>query len=297
MPVELLKLFNNVIKISDSGDVENLHTILKITDSYVLLGKADFMNVYAAQLSKMFLQIIGNVKERPTLYCIDVMDTLLLLFPKEAPLVLDQPLQKALSEIFNGKETDLIISNYISLFARLALQNQGFFMQLFQRLQQQSNQNDLLYKFIDTWLDKADFLVSSLKRKLTALALTALLPTRDPQILQRLGLIINLCVAVLHEDSSLSAEYEPLSEPDEDDFVDTTQRPRRMDDTQRKNDLRQTDPVLTLDLHSFLMDRLNKTAELLGPDVFQQLIAQHVDPAVLQQFQTLKQNQQQKKQQ
>jgi hypothetical protein len=50
MTTEVMSLFENIVKIIEAEDFENIALVLKITDSYILLGKDAFLNV--RQLSK-----------------------------------------------------------------------------------------------------------------------------------------------------------------------------------------------------------------------------------------------------
>lgn len=54
-----------------------LQVAMKIIESYILLGKADFLRLHAAGVVKIFDIVIGNVKERGMLCTLPVMDLLI----------------------------------------------------------------------------------------------------------------------------------------------------------------------------------------------------------------------------
>jgi hypothetical protein len=56
---ELLQLFEAIPKIAASAS-EHIKLIMKITEEYLILGKAEFLKVYAGPLVAMFSSLIGN---------------------------------------------------------------------------------------------------------------------------------------------------------------------------------------------------------------------------------------------
>ena len=57
------------------------------------------------------------------MFVLRAVDTLLLLFPHEAPPLLQKMLEKILSLTLSDQETDVAVVQYLSVFARIALQN------------------------------------------------------------------------------------------------------------------------------------------------------------------------------
>jgi hypothetical protein len=124
---------------------------------------------------------------------------------------------------------------YLSIFARVLVHNRSFFMGFFQQLSAQASQN-LLAPLVDFWAEKVlpvvpsrpspsirtcthtatnvrvqtDSMSESHMRKLTALALCLLLPTNDPQLLQRTPLILSVVTSVLADTHPNPFEYARL---------------------------------------------------------------------------------------
>lgn len=57
----------------------------------------------------------------------------------------------------------------------------------------------VLLEFLDKWIDESDHIISSFKRKISALAMLNLFPTTESVLLHRFPLIVNICVQVMYE--------------------------------------------------------------------------------------------------
>jgi hypothetical protein len=65
MTPELMVLFTNIVKIIEAEDFENITVVLRITDSYILLGKDVFLNV------RQYSPSCNNLGQcKTTKYCI-----------------------------------------------------------------------------------------------------------------------------------------------------------------------------------------------------------------------------------
>lgn len=137
----LISLFPHLPAILDAT-LEHLEVCMKILEAYLLMGLSDFMKQYAANVADVFMKVIGNVNDEGiktvllrrshvtlgTTFALRPLETLLTLFPQEAPPVLDTVLQKLLSLILSDQETDVAVTEYLTIFARIALQNLNFFV-------------------------------------------------------------------------------------------------------------------------------------------------------------------------
>jgi len=125
------------------------------------------------------------------------------------------------------------------------------------------------------WLDKVDSITQTSEKKLTALALCNLLPTNDTQLLKYLGQVINICVSVMHSEK----------EQKEGNFEHWNNETIIPVYSVALEQLLKSDPVQHINMHTFLMQKLNETA-LMNPETFQQIMQTIVDPTVLTQLQT-----------
>jgi len=222
---------------------------------------------------QIFEDVIGNVKELAIMWILQPINIFLQLFPIEALPYLQNVLNKILILLLTSQESDSVKVHYISIFARCLIGNKDGFFAFFRGL----NNPNIFFNFLDIWLDKADSISSSLERKLTALALSNLLPTNDPQLLKYLGLIINVCTGIIYEQkkSSNDQEYDkqiPFHSVAQEQLI-------------------KSDPVLQANLHAFLMQKLNESAQL-NREAFDQAIQNNVDSVVFNQLQSFNLSQQ-----
>lgn len=94
-------------------------------------------------------------------------------------------LQRLLGLVLGGKESGLLVSNALLLFARLLLQHQPAFEQLLssfaadsshqQQQQQAGSPEAVLMALVGVWCDAFDSIAQPLARKLAACGLAALL--------------------------------------------------------------------------------------------------------------------------
>eukprot|EP00026_Physarum_polycephalum_P001064 Phypoly_transcript_01065.p1 GENE.Phypoly_transcript_01065~~Phypoly_transcript_01065.p1 ORF type:complete len:971 (+),score=137.37 Phypoly_transcript_01065:1-2913(+) len=206
----LLSLFPHLPEILDNT-LEHLEVCMKILETYLLLGMTEFMHLHAASVADTFLKLIGNVSDEGTMFVLRALETLITLFPNESPPLLENVLRKILTLIFSNNETDVAITQYLSIFARIALQNVAFFLAFFDRVLQNSGQN-MLPAFLTKWMDKIDNMGQARMRKLSGLGFSSLLVATGPRagdILQGLQMIVSAMIGLIPDtDASPEDSYE-----------------------------------------------------------------------------------------
>ncbi|CAI5480607.1 unnamed protein product [Closterium sp. Yama58-4] len=210
MVPELMALFSNLVPIMDRS-FEHLPVATAIMESYVLVGGPAFLQQHAGSLVSMIDAVVGNVKEKAMLLVAGLVDLIIQCYPAEAPPALESVLQKLLLIIVGPTEySDLVRGTCATVLARVVLQNSSYFAQFISAnstrllLQQQSaakGNAPPLALFLDAWLDKVDSVSVPAKRKLSTLALAVLLTMPEPQILERLDLILSVCTGSLGDDN------------------------------------------------------------------------------------------------
>lgn len=130
-----------------------------------------------------------------------VMDTILRCFPKEAHHLFVEVLGKMATIIMEDKEHSVVISCFLSVFARVLLNDPAFLMNFLV-----SGGQDHRAAFIDRWIDKVDTIGQPSQRKLTAFALCSLMKANDDEILKFLPSIINVCLNVYFQLEQPSGE-------------------------------------------------------------------------------------------
>ena len=175
-------------------ETEHTRQALEILNSYVLIGGAPFMNHYGTVVKGVFESLFQaeNLATPAVAVITKVMDTILRSFPAEGHTLLVVPLTKMAMAILADKDqSSVTLAAYLSIFARVLLNDPAFFMQFLG-----SGTQDLRLAFIDKWIDKVDSIGQPSQRKLTAFAICSLIKTTDDQILNLLPGIINVCLNV-----------------------------------------------------------------------------------------------------
>lgn len=152
-------------------------------------------------------------------------------------------------------------------------------------------------QLVDLWLKRFDHIGASSssgpwRRKAVALALVSLLPA-DPQVLQHLDLILNVCIDVLAElrgggggSEAAGGEAAAAGVPEAYASFHLAQDEALASDLYTANlrAMLQGDLVQTTDLAAFLHQKMGEAQVAVGAAAFQQVLAA-IDPVILQQLQ------------
>nr|XP_006813649.1 PREDICTED: importin-11-like [Saccoglossus kowalevskii] len=106
-----------------------------------------------------------------------VMETILKVFPVEGSEMFRQLLPDILHAVLKGDEYPMVISMYLSVLARIMLQNETFFFSFLDDVARhcEKQSTELLSSLIDMWVEKIDMITQTERRKLSAFALGSLL--------------------------------------------------------------------------------------------------------------------------
>lgn len=288
----LFPVYSCVVKMVESGNYEHIKVIFKISENYILLGKQNFLKNYITSFQTLVQFTLGYAKDEACLSCVKTIDVLVQLFPQQAPpsmlpelslllrLVLS-PASSSQEENQDGKN-DWIIVQYIGIFMRILLQNPQFFFSFFQS-------QSTLTTFLEISLEKFDSISQTKVRKLYALACCNLLPTTQAHLLLYLPQIVNLCLSGVHSEidqlqkksqSTKDSSTEIIVEDEEEYCAGMGAA------NVERQQLSSKDPVNSLQVGVYLMQKLNECSSLNG-HTFQQVI-QTLHPSILQQLQELK---------
>eukprot|EP00850_Spirogloea_muscicola_P012417 SM000080S22932 [mRNA] locus=s80:226582:234777:+ [translate_table: standard] len=291
MVPQILSLFSHLVPVMERN-FDHLQVAMKITESYILLGGADFLHHHAAGVVSILELVIGNVKEKGSLVTLPVVDVLILCFPAEAPPALESVLQKLLYISVEGQpESDIVIAAAVAVLTRVLLQNPAYFVQLLSKpsttellknqLAAQSTSSTPLLLFLESWLDKIDSMSQPAKRKLSALALCIILSFKNTEILDRLDQILGACMSMLNQSEGdkdgqhVSYDYWPTGlledESPESEFA-------------RRRQVSAADPVHTLSLKPLLKEKLQECSSVHGESRFREAMSR-LHPSLLAQLQ------------
>ncbi|CAI2186080.1 9163_t:CDS:10, partial [Funneliformis geosporum] len=270
---------------------DTLKKVLWIIESYILLVPEMIVQSYAIPIMSAFTQLLGDLKPEACRAIIHVIDIALQACPFELlkeSIINTGLLVKLLNSILSvNEENPYVLVGYVSILARIIINDLGFFLHFITIASQQYNiqQQNLLEKVLETWLDKFDNIGHPKQRKLSAMAFATLISTTNPTILSLLAQFIGVWCDVLSEVKESGGgdalvywqeEYVGKNEIDDSDASP---------ETKRKRVLLQRDPIHTTNLIQFINLKIGECEALNGgSEMFRQNYLSRVDNTLLDQL-------------
>ncbi|KAG2386279.1 hypothetical protein C9374_002725 [Naegleria lovaniensis] len=226
----LMSLFPNIVKIFDHT-VEYVMPNLRLIESYVLLGKSQFLSTYGPQLNSIFLNVLCNTKPKAIYLCSTVIETIFTEFPVEASINFASPVKKMMEIFLNHEEKSSVLTGFLCVFSRLVFFNKNVLYEIMDAMLKEGTlkeivangnnntimavgsddnsvatttttttqpppqtQHEILLRLIDAWTDMSDSIVSPFHRKYSTLALLSFYPSTDPEILNRFSTILAISI-------------------------------------------------------------------------------------------------------
>ncbi|XP_070542667.1 importin-11-like [Ptychodera flava] len=281
---ELLQVFANMPALLELGS-ETSKTCFNIITSYLLLGPKEFLQLYSGTIVNACTSHLGNdVKPEGIVMALRVMENVLKVFPVEGSEMFKQLLPCILQAILKGDDYSMVMSMYLSIYARIILQNERFFFSLLDdvSIQWGKQSSEILGSLIDVVVEKTDIITQTERRKLVAFALGNLLCVNSSVIQEKFCGIIYFLVEVLHDvcrsESGIQSDYLVMSEREElEDEYET-------EHDKRRRRLSMKDPVHSVSLRDFVINKLSACQQLYGQPVFESMMST-VDVEIVQQMQ------------
>ncbi|KAJ0404561.1 hypothetical protein ATCC90586_004857 [Pythium insidiosum] len=303
-------LFPNAVRLLDR-DLEHVRLVLTLLERYVRLGGAAFWQTYHADVQRLWLGVVGNVKLEAARQLARTLELVLALGDSaEATRALVASCAPVLRRLVaacvafqrrdDARESQGVITAYLGVLARLWVVAAG--QPRVVVVDVLGGDLPTLLALLELWLHQA-FTVApaSLRlpqRRLWAAGLCCVLDAPEPQVLERLGQILEACVEVVdaeaEEASERAREAEALlakeaGDNDDDDNDDENRGGRgaahrafhRHHTRARESDVLDVD----VDLRALAQAKLAAVAAHVGPAAFAQLL-QTVDASVLQRLQS-----------
>ncbi|KAI8476158.1 MAG: armadillo-type protein [Monoraphidium minutum] len=271
-----------------AASTEHVRAGLQIISSLVLLGGPPFLREHGAGLAALLAGYVGAVNERGTLLLLPPLDLLLVLFPADAPALLGPALGRLLGLLLGGREPPHVAANALGVAGRLLLQHPAAFQQILLSATADAgggggggggDAERAVGALTDVWVERFDSIGPPLARKLSALALCALLPLPSKAQLAFLPQIVGHVAAVWHaiEASGDDGEGGTLycgavfDAPRGDDGgwggESLAMSEEAAGEAQRRAMVSEAEPLRRLRLSSFLRDQLAAAAAVHGPDL------------------------------
>ncbi|XP_060607409.1 importin-11-like isoform X2 [Ruditapes philippinarum] len=294
MTPEMLNLYQNVSELLETG-TENLRMCLKVIEEYILLGPRESMQVnkvYTGAIVKSFPSLIKDLRTEGVILVLKVVELVFRSFPAEGPEMFSSMLPGFLRSILTSDEHPMVMSIYVTLFARIILQNQDYFWTFLEKIASESHiqSSGILKSFLLAWMETIDSMTQPERRKLSALALASLITVNNSTVLELFGGIISVCVQVLHDVCRVPVDEETVIQLDalviSDGDEAKGEQELETEHEKRKRALMRQDPVHTIPLKEFVFQQLRQCHNIHGDKVFDEL-TRLIDPDVyiqLQQF-------------
>lgn len=116
---ELSQLFPYLLtQFNEKWESAELGHGLGLIESYALLGRSDFMQVYSTPIASLLNSLFGEVNDEGQKYIADVIETMATLFPQQVPSLFSAVIRKVLQSIFqtiqSAKDSKLLFNNNIN---------------------------------------------------------------------------------------------------------------------------------------------------------------------------------------
>ncbi|CAO3633200.1 unnamed protein product [Mucor fragilis] len=231
-------------------DTENLRKILLIIDSYIMLDpQATLQPTNMLVLFTKLAAKIGHSREQAITYIVHTLDLALQSVPLQLfgePLVQSGLMANVLRVLVENEIFGFAIMNCMNLFARIAIYDAHFVIQVIQlTAQQEQIQGDFLSNILDKWLEKFENASQARARKLACIGFTHLVLTGNPTVTSKLPSIMDVWTSVGPDVKGSDGSDVLYSEIDlEGDIYEIENSAEKS----RKHELSHRDPVYTIDL-------------------------------------------------
>ncbi|CAN6439546.1 unnamed protein product [Victoria cruziana] len=295
MVPQLLDLFPYLVAIMERS-FDHLQVAMNITESYILLGGLDFLNIHSQSLVRLLHGTVNSVNDKGMPPVLQAIETLIKCFPKDAPPLVSIVLQNLVLACLSGGDDSnpskaAVKASAGSILARIMVVNTNYLVHLVSEpslsaaLQQVgvSLDQNILLSLVDVWLDKVDN-IQFIQRKTCALALAVSLNFRETQILEKLEQIVSVCTSVIMDDDGAKDESS-FSEADSIGVQnDLDSFGARSTVEMRKRQMKESDPIKQLSLENMLKENLHACSAIHGESNFNSAMGR-IHPSVLSQLQ------------
>ncbi|KAH9673058.1 Importin N-terminal domain-containing protein [Citrus sinensis] len=296
MVPQLLAYFPCLVEIMERS-FDHLQVAINIIEGYIILGGTDFLNMHASCVAKLLDLVVGNVNDKGLLIILPVIDMLIQCFPIQVPPLISCSLQKLIVICLSGGDDHepsktAVKASSAAILARILVMNANYLAQLTSEpslslLLQQAGipiEENMLLSLVDIWLDKVDH-VSSVQKKIFALALSIILTMRLPQVLDKLDQILSVCTSViLGGNDDLAEEESSGDNMSSSKYHGEGTIPSK---ELRRRQIKFSDPVNQLSLENSVRENLQTCATLHG-DSFNSTMSRMHSSALMQLKQALK---------
>lgn len=285
-----------------ADNLDLLGTTINIVESYVFLDALGLTQVYGTLFFEAFTRaiqsdaLIMNLKDLASLMSIYIQITPSTTW---VPLLHSSGLFAwLLNKVAENETNTMMMTEFIYIFARIALADPQVFLQLVSAAAIQLNQKEsyLMESLLDQWWGKFDNMSEPRHRKLTAMGIASLLSTGRIEVLERLPTeIFNLWLDVFGEIKEAQNVTESYTDSDDSSqplkrYWDVDEAPswfyqntEGTPEYERRKAVYDRDPVRTIQLNKFIAEKLHEAERNSDPQFFK-IVLEKADPTVFKQI-------------
>ena len=290
------KLYARSVELS--RDLDHVIMLMRITQHYILIGGAAFLNEHATSIQSVLSDVVGKVRPRGASYIHLVVEALLISFPIEGGVLLNQSgILKTFTEAcacnffeLDSSEPDRVVVLYMTALARICISSPPILQTLLPITLQNGTvfgEEQLIQMYIMKYQIAGNGAHGLLFQKLWSMLLLSFYPpcqlaVCSSIVLGRSNDIFNNFVHVLKNvkaDGTNLLSYEIHDE--EEELVDIgADIYESLQQQQRANDV-----VITTSFHEAVSTKMNGLAAQLG-DEYQEFLAS-INSDTLQEIQAI----------
>ncbi|KAF8607722.1 ARM repeat-containing protein [Ceratobasidium sp. AG-I] len=301
--LNLSDLISDVVNCMNDN-VDLLATLLQVLEAYILLDANLVLQLHGQLLFEVFKKIITSYNVKDVLAASELLFQLADAGTWPDALHNSEYFWDLLKNIISDKMNASVLAEHICVFSRIMLQNPNVFVQLVSAgaAAHQAAEGPLFEGLLDQWWNKFDVIAEPRQRKLTGMAIAALVSTGRHEVMDRLATeILNMWMDIhgeLNESKVAMDEWVkngsvPEEEPlylhwEKDAHVppDTFMRESQgtLEEERRKR-VWENDPIRKIKFTTFVAEKMQQgTMACGGQEILQEKYLKKAEPALLRQL-------------
>ncbi len=193
---------------------ENLRTMIYIVQAYVVIAPSEFVAACGGIVGNPLHEQYGDLQDEGVLMILRLLDLVLKIGPPQTSRIFQNLVIRSIKAVHEGRAYPMLMSMHLSIVSRMILSYNNEFQEFLTQVANEDNcGSDLIAgQILDIWIDKMPCVTQPDRRKLLSLALTSLISTGSPVVLQRIyGLLLNVTETlndIIRQDDENSALIE-----------------------------------------------------------------------------------------
>lgn len=275
MNPSLYELSANISPLLELGS-ENLRTMIYILQAYILLSPHDFLTNRGQQIGKTLEDMVTDLLDEGVLMVLRLTELELKVGPSPAPF--KGLICLSLRSIYEGDDFPMVMSLHLSIASRLLISYPTEFNQYSIEVAQilQKPHHEVAGRILDVWLDKMLQVTQPDRKKLLSLALSSLLTSGSPVVLDRIfAIILNVTETlgdITRQDEQIGGHIDALIKSPADLAAEGDDLDYETEHDQRKRDVAAQDPVHTIILRDYLQTQIQSFKNQIGETRYEDIM-------------------------